>query len=158
MWLKDDSIVFGDETASLGNQSRVQSSRNCRLLQMKAVYVPDTFVRNVGNWLPNDEAPYLGRLESSTTLKWKLKNLPTQRRYVSCSSAFLSHKACIVLNSAWWNDINSVLPCATAVSHKYTSGWLRSNHVAVSPRETGWLTNVVCIARIAVDSVSSHNV
>lgn len=46
--LKDDSILFGDDTASPGNRSRAQSSRNCRLLQLVAVYGPDTFVRNVG--------------------------------------------------------------------------------------------------------------
>ena len=62
MCLKDDSILFGDDIALLGNRSRVRSSRNCRLLQMMAVYGPDTFVRNVGNLLPNDEAPYLRRL------------------------------------------------------------------------------------------------
>jgi hypothetical protein len=46
----------------------------------------------------------------------KLQSLPTQRRYLSCSSAFLTHKACIVLKSAWWNDTSSVLPCANAVA------------------------------------------
>jgi len=49
MCLKEDSILFGGDTASLGNRSGVQSSRNCRFLQMMAVYDPDTFIRNVGN-------------------------------------------------------------------------------------------------------------
>ena len=49
IFLKGDTILFGDDTASLGNQSRVQSSRNCILMQLMAVYGPDTFVRNVRN-------------------------------------------------------------------------------------------------------------
>ena len=46
---KDDSILVGDDTASLGIRSGVQSSRNCILLKIMAVYDPDTFFRNVRN-------------------------------------------------------------------------------------------------------------
>lgn len=135
----------------------VQTSRNCRLLQIMAQYHPDTFVRNDGNRLPNDEALYLSRLESLTILKWKLQNLLTQRRYLSCSSALLSHKSCIFFKfnlMKLYHFCTSMCDCGIYPINTHFGDYVRIMLLCFLGRLEGW--RMLCALHVLQWSVSLH--